>query len=250
MRFSYISLLDAAALGIRVEAKNELELKLGQIAERPCTRMNLGISLVVCVSLGNNRFGKEMGGASSALSHWLGLIQRAKISLSAFESLASQGVAGFRDNEMAALAQRNPYQCDQCGTSNIVAVPLLYQQETRTYSNTFGWGSSQSASAQAAAPPRPRGRIWPFVLWGFPILLFFLHSLIGISAILDHPKIVMNAAPVVAACLFLGLVCLGGLLANLRRISRYNREVYSRLLWDWQHTYMCRRCGNFCLIAS
>jgi len=37
---------------------------------------------------------------------------------------------------------------------------------------------------------------------------------------------------------------------NLRRISRYNREVYSRLLWDWQHTYMCRRCGTFSLIAS
>jgi len=188
--------------------------------------------------------------AASALSHWLGLIQRAKISVSAFESLASQNVAGFRDNEMAALAQQNPYRCDQCGNPNIVAVPLLYQQETRTYSNIFAWGSSQSATAQAAAPPRPRGRILPFVLWGFPVLLFFLHSFIGISAILDHPKILMDAGPVVAVCLILGLACLGGLLANLRRVARYNREVYSRLLCDWRHTYMCRRCGNFSLIAS
>ncbi|MGF7181505.1 hypothetical protein HDF11_003023 [Tunturiibacter psychrotolerans] len=42
----------------------------------------------------------------------------------------------------------------------------------------------------------------------------------------------------VAIFLFLGVACLGGLVLNLRRVSRHNREVYPRLYWDWEHTYM------------
>jgi hypothetical protein len=151
---------------------------------------------------------------------------------------------------MAALTQQNPYQCDQCGTSNIVAVPLLYQQGTRTYSGPLHHGSSQSYSAHVAAPPQPRRYIRPLLLWGIPVFLLFFHSSMGISAILEHPRIVVNAAPVVTLCLVLGLACLGGLVANLKRISRYNREVYSQLHWDWEHTYQCRRCGRFLLIPS
>jgi hypothetical protein len=151
---------------------------------------------------------------------------------------------------MAALLQHDLYRCDHCGNANIVAIPVVHQQETHTYSNVFGSRSSQSAAGRATAPPLPRGRGWPSVLWGFPILLFFLLSLTGISAMVDHPKTVTNAAPMVVFCLLLDLASLGGLLANLRRISRYNREVYSRRLWDWQHTYMCRRCGTFSLIRS
>jgi hypothetical protein len=48
----------------------------------------------------------------------------------------------------------------------------------------------------------------------------------------------------------MGVVCLGGMVLNLRRISRYNLEVYPRLHWDWLHTYMCRRCGNRSLMSS
>jgi len=41
---------------------------------------------------------------------------------------------------MASVSQLNPYQCDQCGTANIVAAPVLYQQGTRAYSGTFSSG--------------------------------------------------------------------------------------------------------------
>jgi hypothetical protein len=54
---------------------------------------------------------------------------------------------------MASVSQLNPYQCDQCGTANIVAALILYQQGTRAYSGTLNSGTSQSYSAQAAAPP-------------------------------------------------------------------------------------------------
>jgi len=183
----------------------------------------------------------------SAFSHWLGSIQRAKISLSAFESLASQDVAGFRDNEMAALVQQNPYQCDQCGTSNIVAVPLLYEQGTRTYSGPFHQGSSQSYSAQAAAPPKPRSYARPLFLWGFAIFFFGFWACAGFSAHFKYPND-SSMAHTIAFLLILGLACAGGLVLNLRRVSRYNREVYSRLYWDWEHTYQCRRCGKVLVI--
>jgi len=183
----------------------------------------------------------------SAFSHWLGSIQRAKISLSAFESLASQDVAGFRDNEMAALGQQNPYQCDQCGTSNIVAVPLLYEQGTRTYSGPFHQGSSQSYSAQVAAPPKPRSYARPLFLWGFAIFFFGFWACAGFSAHFKYPND-SSMAHTIAFLLILGLACAGGLVLNLRRVSRYNREVYSRLYWDWEHTYQCRRCGKVLVI--
>lgn len=184
------------------------------------------------------------------MSQWLSLSHYARISICQFfDSLAPQDATRLRDNEMAALPQQNPYQCDQCGTANIVAVPLLYQQGTRTYSGTFHQGSSQSYSAQAAAPPRPRGYARPLLLWGFAIYFAGFWAYAGFSAYFKYPNDSGLAYPI-AFLLLLGLACLGGLVLNLRRISRYNREVYSRLYWDWEHTYMCRRCGKFILIPS
>jgi hypothetical protein len=151
---------------------------------------------------------------------------------------------------MASLPQQNPYQCDQCGTPDIVAMPLLYQQGTRTYSTTVGWGSSQTNSAQASIPPRTRGYVRPLLLWSVPIVLFFLWSYAGFSAVLERPNIMTTAAEEAALFLVLGLTCLAGLVSNLGRISRYNRDVYPRLHWDWEHTYKCRRCGSLRLIGS
>ena len=50
--------------------------------------------------------------------------------------------------------------------------------------------------------------------------------------------------------LFMGLGCLAGLILSLRKTSRYNREIYPDLHWNWAHTYMCRRCGRTRLIPS
>jgi hypothetical protein len=155
----------------------------------------------------------------------------------------------FRVNEMASVPQQNPYQCDQCGTPNIVAVPLLYQQGTRTYSGLTTWGSSQSYSAQLSAPPSPRGYARAFFLWGFAIYFACFWAYAGFSARLKYPNDTTLAYPI-AFLLLLGLACVVGLVLNFRRISRYNREVYPRFRWDWEHTYMCRRCGKTLVIPS
>jgi hypothetical protein len=151
---------------------------------------------------------------------------------------------------MASVSQLNLYQCDQCGTTNIVAAPVLYQQGTRAYSGTFNSGTSQSYSAQVAAPPSPRGYGRPLVLWGVPICFTIFWGLAGFGRILEHPKSAATLADAVAILLFLGMVCLGGMLLSFRRIARYNREVYPRLHWNWEHTYICRRCGKLRLIPS
>ena len=77
-------------------------------------------------------------------------------------SVEEPGVASCRqlmDNGMASVSQLNPYQCDQCGTANIVAAPVLYQQGTHTYSTRFHSGTTQSFSAQAVTATRYFGGI-------------------------------------------------------------------------------------------
>lgn len=150
---------------------------------------------------------------------------------------------------MASVSQRNSYQCDQCGTSNIVAAPVLYEQGTRTYSGPFHSGMSQSYSALAAAPPVPRGYGRPLLFWGIPICFTFFWGSVGLIGILSRSKSAAELGNTVAILLLFGVACIGGMLLSFRRIARYNREVYSRLYWNWEHTYLCRRCGKVLFIA-
>ena len=165
-------------------------------------------------------------------------------------NLPSQSVVRLEDDEMATLLQQSPYQCDQCGTPDIVAVSLVYQQGTRTHSGMFHPGSSQSCSAQVAAPPQPRGFARPLVLWGFAIYFSCFWAYAGFSALHRHPKNPASFEYPIACLLFLATACLGTLILKFRRISRYNREVYPKLRSHWEHTYMCRRCGSRTFISS
>jgi len=151
---------------------------------------------------------------------------------------------------MASLAQLNPYQCDQCGTTNIVAAPVLYQQGTRAYSGTFSSGTSQSYSAQQAVPPRPLGYLKPVFRWGPLILLLSVWTVIGFRSILALPRMSMFRVELAVVFLLLEVFALAGLVFNLRKIARYNRDIYPRLRWNWEHTYICRRCGKSSLILS
>jgi hypothetical protein len=57
-------------------------------------------------------------------------------------------------------------------------------------------------------------------------------------------------ANTVAVFLFLSLVSLTGMAFSFRKIVRYNREIYPRLYWNWEHTYICKRCGKLRLIPQ
>jgi DNA-directed RNA polymerase subunit RPC12/RpoP len=148
------------------------------------------------------------------------------------------------------VVEQTLYKCDRCGATNIVAAPVVYQQGTHTYSNRFNSGTSQTFSAQAAAPPKPRGYGKSLLFWGIPIGFTFFWGFTGLLGILDHSKAAATLGNTVAVLLLLGVLFISGMLLNFRRIALYNHEVYPRLHWNWEHTYICRRCGNSQLISS
>src|ERR1700679_1352939 len=151
---------------------------------------------------------------------------------------------------MATLPLQNSYRCDQCGTPEIVAVPVLYQQGTRSFSGLFNHGTSQSYSAQAAAPPRARGYIRPFLLWGFFVVLFSISSFFDLSALLARPTIPTTEIEIAGIFLSLWLASVGGLAWGLRRIYSYKPHIHPQLRLNWATTHIGRRCGRFNLIPS
>ena len=168
-------------------------------------------------------------------------------------AIEEPGVASCRqvtDNGMASVSQLNPYQCDQCGTTNIVAAPVLYQQGTHAYSTRFSSGTSQTFSAQAVAPPNPRRYTRPFFLWGFGIFFAIFWGSAALRAVARNPNSRGAVEGPTAFLICLGLICILGMILSFRKIARYNREVYPQLRWNWEHTYICRRCGKFHMIPS
>lgn len=191
--------------------------------------------------------GRRMAGSQH--SQRVGTIQSNQAKISIGES----GVARYRpvgENVMATVSQFSPYRCDQCGNANIVAAPVLYQQGTHTYSTRFHSGTTQSYSAEAVTPPLRLRYVRPFLLWG-PLFLFLcLWTFVGFRSVLEVPRITIFRVDLAAIFLVLALASLAGLVFNLRKVARYNREVYPQLQWNWEHTYVCRRCGKQSLIPS
>lgn len=151
---------------------------------------------------------------------------------------------------MGDVVEQTLYKCARCGATNIVAAPVLFQQGTHTYSTRFLSGTTQSFSAQAAAPPRPRGYIRSFVLWIPLILLLSIWTVVGFRSVFEFHQISISRVDMAVVFLILDMASIGGLLFNLRKVVHFNREVYPRLYWNWEHTYICRRCGNSQLISS
>ena len=149
---------------------------------------------------------------------------------------------------MAATGEQIAYRCDQCGSPELVALSLLYEQGTRSFSGRFNSGVSQSFTAKAAAPPTPKRYFRPFVLWGPVVVFFAIWTYVGFSALFMHPKSMALKEFLAVAFPILFLTAFAKLLLSLGRIARYNREVYPGLHSDWTHTFMCRRCGKYSLI--
>ncbi len=90
-----------------------------------------------------------------------------------------------------------------------------------------------------------------FLLWGPAIALFSFGASSG-SARSRHTRLQSARQPRTCRYLLvLGVsICSQAWSFSFRRVARYNREVYPRLHWNWEHTYICRRCGRFRLIPS
>jgi hypothetical protein len=87
---------------------------------------------------------------------------------------------------MAATGQEMAYRCEQCGSSEIVALSQLYEQGTRSFSGRFTSGVSQSYSARAAAPPQPKRYFRPLFV-GTSCLSCHV-DVCWIQCAIQHPK--------------------------------------------------------------
>ena len=147
---------------------------------------------------------------------------------------------------MAATGQQVAYRCDQCGSSEIVALSVLFEQGTRNFSGRFTSGVSQSFTAKAASPPKAKMYFRPVIIWGPPfiILSFWIYA----GVFFQPQSALRGEAVVIIVSLWLISIC--GFILSMRNIARYNREVYSRLHSDWTNTFMCRRCGKYSLIRQ
>lgn len=155
-----------------------------------------------------------------------------------------------RDDEMGTALPQTDYQCEQCGDTNFVAAPVVYSQGTRSFSGRLGRGITQSSYAISAAPPHRQHYLRPLIQWGPAIAFFALWSFIGLGSALEFRTITGIKVGLDLMFIALCAICVGGLLAGLRKAARYNREVYPRLFWNWEHTYVCKRCGRFQMISS
>lgn len=151
---------------------------------------------------------------------------------------------------MATIALQHPYQCDQCGTQNIVAFPVVYQEGTRVYHGLGNQWDSRTHSAHIAAPPQRRRYVGHILLWGFAVILFSVTGFFDLTALVARPRFSATETAIAIIFLLLWLASVAGMVRSLGRIARYNREVYPQLLWDWEHTYLCRRCGKSMVIRS
>jgi hypothetical protein len=151
---------------------------------------------------------------------------------------------------MGTALQQTPFQCDQCGAASIVAASVVYEQGTHTHSGRFASRITQSVSAQAASPPRRQNYVRSFALWGPPTVFFSLWTLIGLGSVFEFHRLSVFKVELAVLFLVLCIGCLAGLFLSFRKVVRYNREVYPRLRWNWEHTYICRRCGKSQLIFS
>jgi hypothetical protein len=150
---------------------------------------------------------------------------------------------------MATLTVQQVFQCDQCGNPDIVAVPLLYQEGTRTFSGIFSRGVSQSVAAQALAPPRRRSYARRLLPWMFAVVLTTIATSFDLNAFVRRPAFSISEAGISLIFFSFSLASVWGLTRGLLSTLRYNREVYSKLEWDWAHSFMCRRCGKLQLIS-
>lgn len=145
---------------------------------------------------------------------------------------------------MATSFAQQAYQCDQCGNPDIVAVPILYKQGTRTFSGVFNRGVSQSVAAQTLAPPRPRRYAIRAFAWGMVVAVCLLWGITALRALLldrTHPASLSSITVVV---LFLCAGAVVGMFRSMRKIYHYNHVIHPKLEATWANSFMCRRCGK------
>lgn len=145
----------------------------------------------------------------------------------------------------------NEFVCPQCHSANVQNFALVYGQNvSQSQNKTFGGGvvggdlasgvavtngTSVTGLGQAVAPPlqKSRNKLHAFLMWffGYMPIYFLLASIL--------PNALGNAPGVLA------LIILGSIEYKIhKKISTWNKEVWPGLYDEWQHSYLCLKCGH------
>ena len=83
----------------------------------------------------------------------------------------------------------------------------------------------------------------------FAVVLTTIATSFDLNAFVRRPAFSISEAGISLIFCSFSLASVWGLTRGLLSTLRYNREVYSKLEWDWAHSFMCRRCGKRQLIS-
>jgi len=169
----------------------------------------------------------------------------------------------YRANPLDVLAREDvEFECQKCGSTDLKKVSLVYQDglsKTKSRSRHFGfllgtagpaivtgrsirYGTQQSVLSRSLNPPAK----WSYarlVARFFVISCFALFAYIVFVSASNPPvstlpvKLYVFLAPVAF------LVCLAVLV-------RHNRFVYPRQYAQWDHSFLCQRCGTLSIHNS
>lgn len=143
---------------------------------------------------------------------------------------------------MSETLPDNQYVCPnpKCGSTSIQRCAMVFQSGTsRSTGFTSGVGvatggglgvfgaSTETASstllAEQLAPPAKRG----VGLWAFMII-------IGVGMLISKVwwLVLLGLALIIIAVFF------------SRKIGKWNKTEYPKLLSDWEHSWVCHKCGH------
>ena len=170
-----------------------------------------------------------------------------------------------RQSELHALRAEdeiNSYSCPTCGSQNTQRLSTAYMSGLSQFSavtSGIGWarapvfgrgwtnGTSQTQlSAISAPPPKKSYRNGLLLLFLSPLLaaivaeavFLIVQRMFGASLIYEQ----------LATISFFGLEIVA--VTVLLRVFAFNKNIWPRLLREWQISFLCRRCGQVFVQAS
>lgn len=147
----------------------------------------------------------------------------------------------MKGNDNMEQETEQKFECPNCHSDNIQRYEVAFQNGISSVDTTTAGvgvagrlgvgvaktsGTQQSALSQTVAPPAKKGYL------GKVILCFFL-SLFGAGAGGSMGGIVSTVILVGTLYFFV-----------YKSTYLWNRDVHPQLMEQWQHSYLCLRCGN------
>lgn len=149
--------------------------------------------------------------------------------------------------------------CPQCHSDNIQRYEIIYNQNVSSSSHTttgvgttFGGnfgagvatttGTSVTALGETVAPPSPKPTAFITLKAGCLFLLFGGLIIAIVVTIIASITSSNTLGELITTALIIGLIVYR--YKVIQDNKRWNREIYPQLVNEWQHSYMCMKCGH------